>query len=62
MTDRQHRQARATEEAAEWLLKLQESGLTTATRGEFVDWLRESPLHVAEMLRIARLRSVIEVR
>ena len=29
--------------------------MSVSERAEFVDWLRESPLHVAEMLRLARL-------
>jgi transmembrane sensor len=57
MSDRQQRQARAAKEAATWLLRLGAGDLSSHARAEFVDWLRDSPVHIAEMLRIARLRS-----
>lgn len=45
----------AAEQAAAWLVALREDRLSAHERGEFVDWLRESPVHVAEMLRISQL-------
>jgi len=33
--------------------------MSTSERGDFVDWLRESPVHVAETLRIQRLASAL---
>jgi transmembrane sensor len=45
------RRIRATWEAAEWTQRLQGGHLTGAERADFVDWLRESPVHVAEILR-----------
>ncbi len=45
----------AAEQAAEWLVALQSDKPSARERGEFVDWLRESPLHVAEMLRLSRV-------
>lgn len=39
------------EEAAAWLLHLESGNATRADREALVEWLRESPLHVAEMLR-----------
>lgn len=54
--DAGERRGRAAEEAAEWWVRLQESGeVSRAEHEAYVDWLRESALHVAEMLRIARL-------
>jgi len=47
------RRERAAQEAAEWMISLQSPELSRAGRLEFVKWLRESPLHVAEMLRVA---------
>jgi transmembrane sensor len=47
---------RTAEQAAWWLLTLQSEQLTAAQRAEFIDWLRESPLHIAEMLRVCRLQ------
>lgn len=49
------RRRRAAEQAAEWLLVMKSGKFTGKERGEFVDWLRESPLHIAEMLRISRV-------
>ncbi len=45
----------AAEQAAEWLMALQAGKLSAKERSEFVDWLRESPVHVAEMLRVSRV-------
>lgn len=49
------RRARAAAEAAEWTLRIDEGNLSPAERNEFMGWLRESPIHVSEMLRIGRL-------
>ena len=54
------RRGRASEEAGEWLLRLQAGELPREERAEFVDWLRESPVHVAEMLRVARVHGALE--
>ncbi|HVW69465.1 MAG TPA: DUF4880 domain-containing protein, partial [Steroidobacteraceae bacterium] len=51
-SSKEERRARATEEAAAWVVRLDGNSLTAAERLEFVDWLRESPVHVAEMLRV----------
>jgi len=53
------RRARAAAEAAEWAVRLDAGDSSTSERVEFVDWLRESPLHVSEMLRIGRLTSAL---
>jgi transmembrane sensor len=47
---------RLAEEAASWLLTLQSEELSTAQRAEFVDWLRQSPQHISQMLRVCQLR------
>lgn len=47
------RRERAALEAAEWTLRLTDAEMSRAERLEYVAWLRESPLHVAEMLRVA---------
>lgn len=53
------RRARALADAAEWAVRMSAGPLTDAEQGEFVDWLRESPVHVAEMLRIGRVESTL---
>lgn len=54
------RRKRASEEAAEWWVRLHASGLDRADREKYVDWLRESAVHVAEMLRMAELHGALE--
>lgn len=53
------RRTRAAGEAAQWLLRLAANDMTSAERGEFLDWLRESPVHVAEMLRMEALSACL---
>jgi transmembrane sensor len=53
------RRARVAAEAAEWARRLNSAGLSATERGDLVDWLRESPVHVAEMLRFERLDSAL---
>jgi transmembrane sensor len=54
------RRRRANEEAAQWLLLLQGPEMPRQQREAFVDWLRESPVHVAEMLRVASVHGALE--
>jgi transmembrane sensor len=53
------RRARAVAEAAEWTVRLDSEHLSMSDRAELVDWFRESPIHVAEMLRIGRLTAAL---
>ena len=54
------RRKRASEEAAAWWVRLQTDELPRAEREQFVDWLRESAVHVAEMLRMAKVHGALE--
>jgi transmembrane sensor len=54
------RRKRAGEEAAAWWVRLQAEELPRAEREQFVDWLRESAVHVAEMLRVAKVHGALE--
>lgn len=47
---------RVAEDAAFWLLSLQSEQLSADQREQFGDWLRRSPLHIAEMLRVSQLQ------
>src|SRR5688572_27841301 len=58
--DASERRTRASADAAEWWLRLQSNDLGRAEREQYVTWLRESALHVAEMLRIARVHNALE--
>lgn len=52
------RRKTAAVEAAEWLVCLRED-VSVLAREKFVDWLRESPLHVAEMLRVQKVHHAL---
>jgi transmembrane sensor len=54
------RRSRAGEEATEWWLRLQEREMPREQREELVDWLRESAVHVAELLRVASVHGALE--
>jgi transmembrane sensor len=54
------RRRRVSEEATQWWLQLQGQELSRDRREAFVDWLRESPVHVAEMLRVASVHNALE--
>lgn len=58
--DPNERRNRAEEEAAEWWLRLQAADMSRLEREQFVDWLRESRIHVAEMLRVASVHGALE--
>jgi transmembrane sensor len=61
--DANERRARATREATHWWnrLGIEEAGrISKADRELFTQWLRESPLHVAELLRIAHVHDSLE--
>jgi ferric-dicitrate binding protein FerR (iron transport regulator) len=44
-------------EAADWLLRLRDGRLSD--RQEYVRWLKQSPLHVREMLELASLEGLL---
>jgi len=52
------RRKRAAEEAAEWLILLQ-GEIPRSEREKYVDWLRESSVHVAEMLRVSQMHDAL---
>jgi transmembrane sensor len=53
------RRSRAARDAAEWISRLEDESLSATDRAEFVAWLRESPLHIAEMLRAKHVNLVL---
>jgi len=58
--DATERRRRAAEEAAGWWVTLQVDEVPEFQRREFVDWLRESPVHIAEILRVAQVHGALE--
>jgi transmembrane sensor len=58
--DLELRRQRAMEEAAAWLVRLQEVEPTAAERSSFTDWLRESPLHVGAMLHVSQTEHALK--
>jgi len=58
--DADERRRCATDKAAQYFIQLEDPDLPRREREEIVDWLRESPVHVAEMLRIAEVNGALE--
>jgi transmembrane sensor len=61
--DATERRARATAEAAQWWERLgtkAPAAVNEADREEFTRWLRESPLHLAELLHVAHVHDALE--
>ena len=58
--DATDRRDRAGAEAADWFARLQAGDMERAEREQFVEWLRESHLHVAQMLRVAQIHGALE--
>jgi transmembrane sensor len=57
--DANERRERASQEAAEWWQALEAGELSQADREQFTDWLRESAVHVAELMRIALVHNAL---
>ncbi|MEJ0039530.1 MAG: FecR domain-containing protein [Gammaproteobacteria bacterium] len=58
--DANERRNRVVVEAAEWQACLQSDECSREDRERYVEWLRESPVHVAEMLRTAQLNESLQ--
>jgi transmembrane sensor len=61
--DTNDRRARATQEATQWwnrLSTLKPTEVSVSDRESFTEWLRESPLHVSELLRVAHVHDSLE--
>lgn len=58
--DANERRARASADASAWWLQLQSGEMSRSEREDFVDWLRESLVHVTEILRIAQVHNALE--
>ena len=60
--DANDRRARATDEAAQWWTRLgtkAPADVSETDRQEFTQWLRESPLHIAELLQVAHVHDTL---
>lgn len=58
--DATERRKRASSEAADWFARLQAGEMERAEREQFVEWLRESYVHVTEMLRVAQIHGELK--
>ncbi len=61
--DATERRERATDEATQWWSRLGARAadeVTAADREQFTQWLRESPLHVAEFLHVAHVHDTLK--
>ncbi|MGH8176112.1 MAG: FecR family protein [Steroidobacter sp.] len=52
--------AAMSEEAAEWFVRLRDDDLRIADQYQYLQWLKESPAHVAEMLRLCRVYGMLK--
>jgi restriction system protein len=43
------------EQAAEWFARLQADDVTAKERRQYIAWLRQSPVHIAESMRVERI-------
>jgi len=57
--DMSERRRRAQQEAAEWWVVFQ-GDVPRDQRAQYVDWLRESPIHIAEMLHMAQVHGTLD--
>jgi transmembrane sensor len=56
MTEHEDKAMQAiSEQAAEWFIRLKDRDLGAAERRRYVHWLKQSPNHIAEFMRLARL-------
>ena len=44
-----------SDQAAEWFIRLRDRDLTRSDRRKFVRWLKQSPSHIAEFMRLCNL-------
>ena len=56
MTDQDDEGMRTvSDQAAEWFIRLRDRDLTMTERRKYVRWLKQSPNHIAEFMRLCRL-------
>lgn len=58
--DKNDERARISERAADWYIRLRDEHLSVIDRKSYVQWLKQSPAHVAEMLRMEQLHGVLK--
>lgn len=56
----EHRNMSAREEAAEWFMRWYSGDLSIAERFAYLQWLKLSPVHIAETLLLCRLYSLLD--
>lgn len=47
-------------QAAKWFVLLRDGDMSTGEQRRYLDWLRQSPAHAAEMARIEQLHSIMK--
>jgi hypothetical protein len=52
---REHKQIAATSEATDWFVRFFDDGMSRQDRMRYLCWLKQSPVHVAETLRLMRI-------
>lgn len=57
--DKNGKRAGISECAADWYVRLRDNDLNRVDQQRYMQWLKQSPSHVAEMLRMKRLHGVL---
>jgi transmembrane sensor len=58
-SDCNERERPVSEVAAEWFVRLKDGDLTPPERREYLQWLKRSPEHISEMLRVNRTHNAV---
>lgn len=55
----QWRRATLSQQASEWFIKLRDNDLRYSERMRSVEWLKHSPEHIAELLRVQQVHRIL---
>lgn len=56
---REHKQITASLEAADWFVRFQDDRMSRHDQMRYFSWLKQSPVHVAETLRLMRISRLV---
>jgi ferric-dicitrate binding protein FerR (iron transport regulator) len=55
----EHKRQAAALEAADWFVRFDDRCMSRHDRARYVGWLKQSPVHVAETLRLMRIHQLL---
>lgn len=59
LTVREQKQITASLEAADWFVRFQDDPMSRYDQMRYFSWLKQSPVHVAETLRLMRISRLV---